>query len=188
MTRVPFPQSYWVHDGLLCAGCYPGDRDADKRDQKLQGLLDCGIRRCLNLMETDETDGSGQPFESYAPRLQERADQRGVAIEFLRLSIPDAGAPTPEGMAHILEKVAEAVEHQIPTYLHCWGGHGRTSTVIACYLINQGHAPEDAIAQIQGWRIHLPKRHYPFEGPQEQFVFDWPRLAARMRGLPASGA
>ena len=28
MTCKPFPQSFWVYEGLLCAGCYPGDLDS----------------------------------------------------------------------------------------------------------------------------------------------------------------
>ena len=59
MVPKPFAQSYWVHDGLLCAGCYPGDLDPATRDAKLGGLLDCGIRRVISLMQPGETDYSG---------------------------------------------------------------------------------------------------------------------------------
>jgi len=51
MAGSPFPQSFWVHDGLLCAGCYPGDLDPAMRDSKLRGLIACGIRRVVTLME-----------------------------------------------------------------------------------------------------------------------------------------
>ena len=34
---------------------------------KLQGLLDCGIRCVINLMEPDERDHDGLPFLDYAP-------------------------------------------------------------------------------------------------------------------------
>ena len=46
---TPFPQSYWLVDGLLCGGHYPGDVDAEQCRAKLQGVLDCGIRRVLSL-------------------------------------------------------------------------------------------------------------------------------------------
>ena len=32
MMDKPSPQSYWVHDRLLCAGHYPGDLDPVTRD------------------------------------------------------------------------------------------------------------------------------------------------------------
>ena len=63
MTPKHFPQSFWVRDGLLCAGCYPGDKDPTNRDAKLQGLLDHGIRRVLSLMEATEKGHGGCNFE-----------------------------------------------------------------------------------------------------------------------------
>src|SRR6516165_2682471 len=95
MKDKPFPQSFWVHEGLLCAGCYPGDQDPTMRDAKLRGLLDCGIRRVLSLMESTERGHGGRPFEPYAQRLLELADVKDVAAECLSLPIPDACAPPP---------------------------------------------------------------------------------------------
>ena len=169
----PLPQSYWVHPGLLCAGHYPGDTDPAERDSKLRRLLGCGIRRVLNLMESSETGLGGRPFEPYAPRLQELAAERNVDVECLRLPIPDASAPTREAMRAILDTIDGLVQQELPTYVHCWGGHGRTSTVIACYLIRRGSSPRGAIGKVRQWRAGLPKHYYPFEGGQERFVLSW---------------
>lgn len=62
MMRKPFPQSFWVHEDLLCAGHYPGAQDSATRDDKLRGLLDCGIRRVLSLMEETETGHDDDPM------------------------------------------------------------------------------------------------------------------------------
>ena len=62
---VPFPRSYWVIPGLLLAGEYPGAKEQKEAEQKLSGLLDAGIRQIINLMEPDETDHDGQPFNLY---------------------------------------------------------------------------------------------------------------------------
>lgn len=168
----PFPQSFWMGDGL-CAGSYPGDLDAAVRDAKLRGLLDCGIRRVISLMEVGETSRGGRPFEPYEPRLQGLAAEAGLAIEFVRMSIRDASSPTRAVLDTVLDKLDESLELGIPTYLHCWGGHGRTSTVAACHLIRHGSTPEQAIAQVFLWREGLPKNHHPFEGDQERFVRSW---------------
>jgi len=80
-------------------------------------------------------------------------------------------------MEQALKEVAGAMEKRIPTYLHCQGGHGRTSTVVCCYLIGQGSTPRDAIAQVLRWRADLPKNDHPFDGDQEQFVLLWPTRA-----------
>jgi len=65
ILRIPFGRSYWVSPGLLLAGSYPGDKSRDIAEQKLQGLLACGIRHIINLMEARETDKNGQPFVPY---------------------------------------------------------------------------------------------------------------------------
>src|SRR4051812_14716097 len=102
MSNRPFPQSYWVYDGLLCAGHYPGDRDAAVRDAKLLGLLDCGIRQVISLMEPTEKGRGGLVFEPYMPRLQELAGERGLAVDRLCLPIRDASAPKASVMQEIL--------------------------------------------------------------------------------------
>jgi hypothetical protein len=169
----PFPQSYWVSEGLLCVGCYPGDLDPQLCDIKLQGLLDCGIRRIVHLMEPAETSRGGIPFVPYIPRLQELARVSSKTVECLSFPIRDASAPPKSVMRQILNAIDDSVQQVTATYIHCWGGHGRTSTVIACYLIQLGYEPEDALDQVMEFRKDLPKNHYPFEGDQERFILDW---------------
>jgi hypothetical protein len=173
MAAPPFPQSFWVHENLLCAGCYPGDQDQATRDTKLCGLLDCGIRRVLSLMEASERAHGGRPFEPYVPRLQELAAERKVIVECLSMPIPDARAPSPPTLQRILNTIERGLRDQTPTFLHCWGGHGRTGTVIACHLIQKGLTPKQAIDTLFQFRADLPKNHHPFEGDQEQFVLSW---------------
>jgi len=174
MLPKPFSQSFWVDEGLLCAGCYPGDLDPATRDTKLRGLLDCGIRRVLSLMEATERGRGGRPFEPYVPRLQELAAERDVVVECVNLPIRDACAPSPPSLQKILETIEIGLQEQTPTYLHCWGGHGRTGTVIACHLIQKGHSSQKAIDELLRLRADLPKSHHPFEGDQERFVLSWP--------------
>lgn len=168
----PFPQSYWVIDGLFCAGHYPGSLDPQEANLKLNGLLDCGIRRVINLIPDYET-GGGAPFVLYWPGLQALATQRGVQIERLRMGYPDGTAPTRDHMSAILNLIDASLAAAEPLYLHCWGGHGRTSTTVACYLIRHGATPQTAINQILAWRSPLPHNHFPFENKQASFVRSW---------------
>jgi hypothetical protein len=169
----PFPQSFWFHERLLCAGCYPGDRLPAERDKKLRGLLECGLVRILNLMEPTEKSRGGKPFEPYVPRLQELAGERGISVECLCLPIKDALVPSLAVMQQILATVDESLEKRVHTYVHCWGAHGRTSTVVACHLIRRGRSPAQAIELIRQWHADLPKSHDPCEGGQKQFVLSW---------------
>jgi hypothetical protein len=172
-TQKPFPQSYWVIEGLLCAGQYPGALDANERSAKLAGLLDCGIRRVINLIPSHETGRDGAPFEPYAPLLQTLAASRGLTVECLRLGYPDGTTPERSHMRDILDIIDASMAAGEAVYVHCWGGHGRTGTTAACYLIRHGQSAEEAIAAIKAWRKTLPKNHDPFEGQQEAFVRFW---------------
>ncbi|QDT16623.1 protein-tyrosine phosphatase family protein [Alienimonas californiensis] len=173
MTIKPFPQSFWVRDGLLCAGHYPGDQEPATRDDKLRGLLDCGVRRVLCLMEATERGRGGRPFEPYVPRLQALAAERQAAVECLSLPMPDASAPPEGALEQALELIEAGLRDETPTYLHCWGGHGRTGTVVACLLIRQGRTAQQAIDALLGFRTDLPRNHHPFEGDQERFIRSW---------------
>ena len=89
----PFPQSFWIKESLLCAGHYPGDIDEAVHLTKLNGLLDCGIRRVINLMEEGEVNYGGRPFRPYDSTLAELAALRGMpAPDCLRMPLRDAKA------------------------------------------------------------------------------------------------
>lgn len=173
MSNKPFAQSYWVREGLLCAGQYPGALDKQERDMKLNGLLDNGIRRIVNLIPAGETGANGKPFDPYEPVIQALATGRGIKVECLRMGYADGSTPQRAHMSKILDVIDSSLTAGEPLYVHCWGGHGRTSSVIGCYLVRHGQTPQAAIDQILAWRKPLPKNHFPYEDRQEAFVRSW---------------
>ena len=173
MLQKPFEQSFWVKPGLLCAGQYPGAVSEEEREAKIRGLMACGIRRVVNLMEETEIGWNRKTFIPYAAQLTDAAAARGIAVECLRFPIRDAWVPNHADMKRILDTIDESVQADIPTYVHCWGGHGRTSTVVGCWLVRHGMTGKEAIAQIEDWRASLPKHHYPLEDEQEHFILCW---------------
>ncbi|MCF8029168.1 MAG: hypothetical protein K9K62_06895 [Desulfobacteraceae bacterium] len=173
---VPFPRSYWVIPGLFLAGEYPGAPEPDAARQKLGRLIDAGIRQIINLMETDETDHDGLLFDSYEERLVALAEEKGVEVGVRRFPIVDRRFPTPETMAEILDFIDENIENRIPVYVHCWGGIGRTGTVVGCFLIRHGLASgETVLEKIAGLRKRDPERHRvsPETPIQREFLRRW---------------
>lgn len=173
--KPPFDRSYWVVPGKFLAGYYPGDRQDHIMVQKMTNLLACGVRCVINLMEPDERDHDGLPFVDYAPVI-EKTSNGGLLVTCHRMPIRDLGIPAREFMAQILDRIDGALSEDRPVYLHCWGGRGRTGTVVGCWLARQGIAEgEGVLKKIKELRYTDAKAHWPSpETPDQiQVVLGW---------------
>jgi len=135
---VPFNRSYWVVPGKFLAGCYPGSEKKDKVNKKLKELLDHGIRNIINLMEPDEINWDRKPFFPYEERMKSIAESIGTDVTFERIPIKDMRTSSRIEMIQTLDRIDESIEHGRPVYIHCWGGRGRTGTVVGSYLARHG--------------------------------------------------
>lgn len=81
-----------------------------------------------------------------------------------------------------MEIILDAIDAEIdgrnsPTFVHCSDGHGRTGTVIGCYLARHGIAVgKDAIARIGELRAphpELAEHKSPANIVQERLVTRW---------------
>jgi protein tyrosine phosphatase len=153
--ETPFHRTYWVVPGKLLAGLYPGSRDHAVTRMKVKGLLDCDIRAVVNFMEPNEQDREGNPFDPYEAILEEMAAQMGTEIRLFRFPIKDLSVTTQASMVSILDAIDHCVSGGLPLYLHCWGGRGRTGTVVGCFLIRHGLANKDnVLEEISRLRSH----------------------------------
>jgi len=172
----PFPRSYWVISGKLYAGAYPGDPDKSIMETKITSLLDCGIRRVVNLMEANEIDHNGRYFLDYSEKLREQAVKRGMEVSMVRFPIRDVSIPSRTLMKDILDHIDRNITEGLPTYVHCWGGKGRTGTVVGCYLARHGIATgKDALQMIKHLRLHDANSYEPSPETKEQcaMVVSW---------------
>lgn len=175
MTDVLLPgtDSFWVEPGRLLAGPYPGAPTRDEAAAKLTAFLAAGITRFIDLTE----EGEGPPLRPYAPLLESIASERGLTATHQRLSIVDVSVPTVAQMRAILTVLDEALTAGESAYVHCWGGVGRTGTVIACWLIEQGRTPEAALEELTKIRRSTDRakagRVAPETEEQRAFVRAW---------------
>jgi len=81
-------------------------------------------------------------------------------------------------MRQILDTLDEALQAGHVVYVHCWGGIGRTGTVVGCYLVRHGFTGEEALQRIACWVAGTPKAHRPSPETAEQrrMVLDWSKL------------
>ena len=173
---TPFSRSYWVVPEKFLAGYYPGSKDQDEAQQKLTALLNHGIRYVINLIEPDERDWRGTPLIPYEDEMESIAASMGYRVSFDRMPIRDTWIPSGLEMRRILNRIDRSIETYRPVYVHCWGGRGRTGTVVGCFLARHGIAlGRDLLYQIQKLRKDTEDAYFrsPETGHQEDMVLSW---------------
>lgn len=149
------PARYAVSDGVL-AGGYPGAPEV------VAALEHCGITAFVDLTHPSD------PLDGYTHLLR-RARR-------LAHPIPDMGTPTAGQVMQILDDIDATRAHCGAVYVHCWGGVGRTGTVIGCWLVRHGLDGGDAVARIAELRSGMASgRPSPETPAQVTLVRGWRR-------------
>jgi hypothetical protein len=142
-VEAPTEESYWVAPGELLAGKYPGTAALGLgRPNTMAPLLAAGVTLFLDLTVEHELD-------PYVHHLDGRA-------RHVRMPIPDMGVTTPEQMRRTLDLIDRERGRHGLTYVHCWGGAGRTGTVVGCWLVRRGFGGDAALARIGALRADSP--------------------------------
>lgn len=174
-THRPDPNTYWVVEGRFLAGEYPRARDPAEARRRVDAFLAAGITTFIDLTEAHE------PLAPYQPLLP------ATGVAYHRFAVQDAGVPaSARQMADILATVDAALAARASVYVHCWGGIGRTGTVVACWLQDQGHSPDSALKELAArWqtvaKVHRQPRSPETDG-QVAWVKRWPDLRATLPG------
>lgn len=176
MTDSPPPKpiaaSYWLPGCRFLAGEYPGHPDRGEARRRVNRFLGLGIASFLDL--TRPEDG----LEPYRDLLVTEAELHGIDTTHAPMPIRDMGVPSVEEMAAILDRLDEWSRADRMAYIHCWGGIGRTGTVVGCYLVRQGLDGPTALATVQrlyettGKHLTRDPRS-PQTEEQRRFVLEW---------------
>jgi ADP-ribosyl-[dinitrogen reductase] hydrolase len=164
--------AYWAVPARLLAGEYPGARFKHEAAAKLDALLDAGVTCFVDLTE----EGEGPGLQPYGALLRTRAAARGTHVTVLRASVPDVGVPTSWQMRVILSAIGIALDADEIVYVHCWGGVGRTGTVVGCRLVEAGVPASKVLSRIAELRSATVRagRVSPETSEQRLFVTSWP--------------
>ena len=170
MTQPLAPdQSFWVIPEKFLVGNYPGAKTRQAARSKLQGILSAGITAFLDLTQAQDRS---PPLKQYE-RILESLDP---IVPRAHLPIRDMSVPqSPEQMRRILDFIDAEMARGGRVYLHCWGGHGRTGTVVGCWLRRQGFGPEEALDELLRLRTEQATPEWQSEGPQTAQQFDYIR-------------
>ena len=121
-NRRPIDNSYQVTSQIY-AGEYPRNKDEESSLVKIRQFESFGITHFIDLTEEGE-------LASYENLLYPRASHQ-------RFPIRDVSVPKSiEDVRKLVDEIIGIV-HNNPdakVYIHCWGGVGRTGTIVGCLL------------------------------------------------------
>jgi hypothetical protein len=172
----PIAESYWVKSGRFLAGEYPRSIGEAASYDKLRRILDAGVTLFVDLTH------AADPLEPYDAMIEAlRTEYPARSLQHVSIPIRDMSVPSsPEVAARILDAIDEELEDGGVVYLHCWGGIGRTGTIVGCWLVRHGLDGEAAIGHLNELWQDNPKRSWWPRIPQTDRQFEYIRRWSRM--------
>jgi uncharacterized protein len=125
VSRGPVPESYRAA-GRVFAGEYPGA-------ERLAAFSHVDV-----FVDLTHPDDGLPPYEGALP----------VGARRVSVPVADFSVPSPETIVRALDAVDEAVADGRSVYVHCWGGRGRTGTVVGCWFVRHGATGEEALRRV----------------------------------------
>ena len=163
----PIENSYYTGVERVYAGEYPTGYDGKTGKLKLLALLDFGITDFIDLTE----EGELLPYSQWLPQ----------AVSYTRFPIKDQSIPySYDDVIELIDKITNITKHENrKVYIHCWGGIGRTGTIVGCLL---GSSLSYSSLDVGIYLLRNAFRDYPksayFDTPetkeQETFIEKFP--------------
>lgn len=156
----PIINSYCVFPDKVYAGEYAGDKENPQ--QKVNRLEMFGITHFIDLTEKDELKPYNHLLDTY--------------IEHCRFPIKDVSVPKSHQDVYELMKKIESIisDDDNKVYIHCWGGIGRTGTIVACLYEYFGEDFASALKHLRENFKDCPKSQWR-ETPETQDQLDFIR-------------
>lgn len=165
------------------AGEYPIAIREEDGLRKLSAIVAAGISHFIDLTHAFD------PLDPYEPMLQKMVSSPGQMPGYDRFAIEDMGIPDSHDLMNaVLDRIDGLLEQSRVPYVHCWGGIGRTGTVIGCWLVRHGRSGDEALETIAGHWASVAKRHRYPRSPQTdaqcEYVLQWEKLDHLRRETP----
>ncbi|CAF1026462.1 unnamed protein product [Rotaria sp. Silwood1] len=130
-ARGPTNYSHWVIPKLLLASAYPGEKDPNAHKLLVRKIIDAGVQVVVNIMEIEEL----KTFTPYKDLMLQFAKEVNREIEFISFPIRDQSVHQDD--QHVLDfclGLGDRIKQGQVVLVHCWGGHGRTGTIISIVI------------------------------------------------------
>ena len=131
---------WWVRAGRAARRRVPRRHDAGRRPRR--GSTCSSTTACAR-SSTSPTPSTGSNPTPSPSTIRDAARARPPTPS--HFPIPDMGV-FGRGYDEILDAIRESTDRGV-VYVHCWGGIGRTSTVVGCLLVDAGLDADAALEQ-----------------------------------------
>lgn len=168
----PTDESNWVLPGRLMVGAFPGVPEDDENDRVLSSILGVGVTTFVCLQReydpraTEQQWRSGVSLRPYFEKAVEIAawmdrnddDVYKRQLSFIHFGIEDCSVGEDHAVTNFAVELAERLRSTNEIiYLHCWGGHGRTGTIV-CLLLHLLYGLDDRSAFLRCQLVHDTRR------------------------------
>jgi ADP-ribosylglycohydrolase len=178
-VQRPIENSYVVPGTRLVVGEYPGlppTKPKAALELRLGSFLDRGISAFIDLTASEDE------LAPYEPTLRTLAEHRGIDLQYESFPITDMDVCDDQKMCEVLDTIDEHIAAKQTVYVHCWGGVGRTGTVVGCWLKRHGRMGTEALSEVA--RLFATMSHdkvtrhaslgSPQTAKQREMVQEWP--------------
>ncbi len=137
-------------------------------------LVDAGMRTFVDL--TTPADH----LAPYEPVVTALAAARQLDLRHVPFPIPDLGVVDDQAYDEVTNTIEHALERG-GVYVHCWGGIGRTGTVVGCVLADDGLSYDQITDRLATLRQGTRKVHKRAPEMPVQHELIKRRVASRRR-------
>lgn len=169
----PTPESNWVIPGSLLVGAYPASHDDGETFDLIISILRNSITKFVCLQQEYRSHGvteamwrTGKALRPYfedvkllvqmkhsIPELHGFDVVDESDLQFTHFPIKDCGITADARVLELARTLVNDISQGKVVYLHCWGGHGRTGTLVCMILhLMYGLDAMEAMARCQ--RVH----------------------------------
>lgn len=185
LIRGPTKYSNWMspYDRNIIAGAYPGSMDDRYHLRHLSRLLQAGVTTFVCLQAEFDPQSTEREWRSCQKLRPYVADALGLVmtypgqfpqtkgqLQLLHFPIPDMGVVADDHFVALIHDLMARLARGEVLYVHCWGGHGRTGTVVAVLIgLLYGFSVKDALERTQeyhDYRLEAKLYGRKIESPQ----------------------
>ena len=155
----PTPESNWVIPGTLLVGAYPASQDDEETYDLITSILKERVTTFVCLQQEYQDEGiteemwrSGQALRPYFRDVKTVVRNKAMfpdlqgfdivdveRLRFVHFPIRDCNITDDDRVLELAQSLVRSVSEGEVIYLHCWGGHGRTGTLV-CIMMHLMYA------------------------------------------------